>query len=162
MIGDWLYWNGHYYSHRNRSKEGSWYAAEAVCRTNGEGVHLVSIHSQDENNFVKSRASDEQWIGLTDQNVRPNAFAWADRSSYGEEDFKNWAPGETREATWSGNCAAMRPDGKWVDVQCDAKGGTSETARSLTCKTPGKKTVIIQKEILHVTVTLRMICTRNS
>lgn len=139
--GDWQLWSGHYYYHREKSAANSWFSAEGVCRQHGENVHLASIHSQRENDFIKSLSSDEgeQWIGLTDHNIRSNSFKWIDGSAYG--DFTPWAVGEPNQATVDEDCGAMKPDGTWIDVACRKQrlgSGTPFDRRAFTCKTSGK------------------------
>ncbi|XP_078358813.1 uncharacterized protein LOC144643433 [Oculina patagonica] len=138
--GDWTYWNGHYYYYREKSAANSWFSAEGVCREHGETVHLTSIHSQQENNFIKSLSSgdEEQWIGLTDHNIRTNSFKWMDRSPFG--DFRPWADGEPNQHTIDEDCVAMKPDGTWIDVACRKQRVGSDTPfdrRAFTCKTSG-------------------------
>ena len=121
----------------------SWYSAEGICREHGDSVHLASIHSQQENEFIKSQSLDqeEQWIGLTDHNTRKNSFKWIDRSAY--ENFTNWARNEPNHATVDEDCGAMRPDGTWIDVACRKQrldGDTPFDRRAFTCKTSGKNT----------------------
>ena len=141
LTGYWIYWNGHYYSYQRKSAANSWYSAEGFCREHGESVHLASIHSQEENDFVKSLSSveEEQWIGLTDHNIRTNDFKWMDRSPYGE--FRYWAVGEPNHATVDEDCGAMKADGTWIDVACRKQRLESDTpfdSRAFTCKTSGK------------------------
>lgn len=141
MKGDWELWNGHYYYHREKSAANSWFSAEGVCRQHGETVHLASIHSQQENDFIKSLSSDEgeQWLGLTDHNIRSNSFKWIDGSPYG--DFTHWAMGEPNQATVDEDCGAMKPDGTWIDVACRKQRVGSDTPfdrRAFTCKASGK------------------------
>ncbi|XP_078357295.1 uncharacterized protein LOC144642185 [Oculina patagonica] len=138
--GDWTYWNGHYYAYRGKSAANSWYLAEGICRKYGDTVHLTSIHSQQENDFIKSLSLDgeEQWIGLTDHNTRDNSFQWIDRSAYGN--FTNWAMNEPNNATIDEDCGAMKPDGTWIDVACKKQRLHSDTPfdrRAFTCKASG-------------------------
>lgn len=142
LTGDWTYWNGHYYSHQGKSAANSWYSAEGFCQQQGKAVHLASIHSHEENEFVKSLSSvgEEQWIGLTDHNIEFNSFKWMDNSAYGN--FKPWAEGEPNHATVDEDCGAMKPDGYWIDVACrkqrrEGESWTFET-RAFTCKASGK------------------------
>lgn len=139
LQGQWIYWNGHYYSHREKSAAYSWYTAEGVCREHGDTVHLASIHNQQENDFIRSLSSDEQWIGITDDSTRSNSFRWIDRSPDG--DFTHWADGEPNHSTIDEDCGAMKPDGTWMDVACIKQrltGVTRFDRRAFTCKTSGK------------------------
>ncbi|CAJ0952966.1 unnamed protein product, partial [Mesorhabditis belari] len=102
------------------AKTASWYKAidqrmtfdEAAAYCASRKIHLVSIHSQEENDFVEKLAktvySDASfWIGLKRNPDKGNAFEWTDGSSV---DFTNWDEEEPRSEThadlWSG-------DGKW-------------------------------------------------
>ena len=102
---------------------------------------MTSIHSQRENDFIKSlsKGEKEQWIGLTDHSSGTNTFKWIDRSPYG--DFTQWAAGEPNHATLDEDCGAMKPDGTWIDVACRKQRLASDTPfdrRAFTCKTSGK------------------------
>ncbi|CAJ0922828.1 unnamed protein product, partial [Mesorhabditis belari] len=102
------------------AKTASWYkvidqimrfdAAEAYCAS--RKGHLVSVHSQEENDFVQELAKtiDSKalfWIGLKRNPNKGDAFEWTDGSSV---DFKNWYGSEpdsdTHALLWGG-------DGKW-------------------------------------------------
>ncbi|CAJ0952969.1 unnamed protein product, partial [Mesorhabditis belari] len=102
-------------------KTASWYKvvdqemtfdeAEADCTSRKS--HLVSIHSQEENDFVWKLAKNVHscagfWIGLKRDPKKGNALEWTDGSSV---DFTNWMVGEpdsnTHAALWSNN-------GEWV------------------------------------------------
>ncbi|KAL9983773.1 hypothetical protein ACROYT_G005997 [Oculina patagonica] len=138
--GDWKFWNGHYYNYQGKSGANSWFSAEGVCRDHGETVHLTSIHSQQENDFINSLSSgeEEQWIGLTNHNS--GAFKWIDRSAIGK--FKHWAAGEPNQATVDEDCGAMKPDGTWIDVACRKQrlgGDTPFDRRAFTCKASGNR-----------------------
>ena len=139
LKGDWKFLNGHYYNYRGKLDANSWFSAESVCREHGETVHLVSIHSQKENDFINSLSSgeEEQWIGLTNHNSK--TFKWIDRSAFGT--FKHWAVGEPNQATIDEDCGAMKPGGTWIDVACRKQRLDRETSfdrRAFTCKTSGK------------------------
>ncbi|CAJ0923679.1 unnamed protein product, partial [Mesorhabditis belari] len=85
--------------------------AEAYC--GGRKSHLVSIHSQEENDFVwklpKNVGSESLfWIGLKSNPNKENAFEWTDGSSV---DFTNlkvgWPDSKSHALLWS-------LDGKWT------------------------------------------------
>ncbi|CAJ0923651.1 unnamed protein product, partial [Mesorhabditis belari] len=78
----------------------SWYKAidqkmtfdEAVAYCGSKKSHLVTIHSQEENDFVQELAKsvnslDFFWIGLKRNPNKENAFEWTDGSSV---DFTKW------------------------------------------------------------------------
>ncbi|CAJ0923506.1 unnamed protein product, partial [Mesorhabditis belari] len=102
------------------AKTASWYKAfdqwktfdEAVAYCASQKGHLVTIHSQEENDFVQKLAKtigsfDLFWIELKRNPDKGDAFEWTDESSV---DFTNWMVGEpdsnTHAALWGG-------DGKW-------------------------------------------------
>ncbi|CAJ0952965.1 unnamed protein product, partial [Mesorhabditis belari] len=99
------------------AKTASWYKvidqgmtfdeAEAYCASRKS--HLVSIHSQEENDFVWELAKTVDslnwfWIGLKRNPNKGNAFEWTDGSSV---DYMNWRSGEPdsrdHAALWSHN-----------------------------------------------------------
>ncbi|CAJ0952936.1 unnamed protein product, partial [Mesorhabditis belari] len=100
------------------AKTASWYKVidqkmtfdEAVAYCARRKSHLVSIHSQEENNFVQELAENVYsglnggWgfsIGLKRNPNKGNAFEWTDGSSV---DFTNWYPRQdsnTHALLWS-------------------------------------------------------------
>ncbi|CAJ0924094.1 unnamed protein product, partial [Mesorhabditis belari] len=79
--------------------------AEEYCASQKD--HLVSIHSQEENDFVQKLAKNVTsslvfWIGMKRNPNKENAFEWTDGSSV---DFTNWKVGEpdsnTHAYLWS-------------------------------------------------------------
>ncbi|CAJ0923513.1 unnamed protein product, partial [Mesorhabditis belari] len=128
---------------RNRwsylAKTASWYKvffsqwmvfdeAEAYCARRKS--HLVSIHSQEENDFVQKLAENVDldegwafWIGLKRNPKKGNAFEWTDGSSV---NFTNWRSGHpdsnTHAAPWS-------PDGKWCSYP-----PINENGKALDCQ----------------------------
>lgn len=148
--GGWVYWNGHYYSQRKQDelKESTWYGAEGGCISHGTSVHLASIHNQLENDFVSSRASADQWMGLTDNNNQEKSFNWIDGSTFGG--FTNWDTDEPNQVTEHGDCGVLKANGKWADEPCEVQDSTNEATvrdgaevaspkREYTCKTSGKR-----------------------
>ena len=80
---------------------------EAKCteykNADGHDGHLVSIHSEEEANFVSSLIrgeGDEQlyWIGLR-MNCPTCEFEWTDQSSF---NYANWQDGEPNNAEGKG------------------------------------------------------------
>merc|ERR1711874_365709 len=66
----------------------SWRDAENYCQ--GEGGHLASVHSQEENYFVSSLSSQSFWLGGTETR---GAWAWSD-----ETVWTDWSDGEPDHA----------------------------------------------------------------
>ncbi|CAJ0923540.1 unnamed protein product, partial [Mesorhabditis belari] len=102
------------------AKTASWYKgfgqwmtfdeAEAYCAS--RKGHLVSIHSQEENDFVWKLAKNfpanrSFWIGLKRNPDKGNAFEWTDGSSV---DFTNWMVGEPDSYT---HAVLWNDKGKW-------------------------------------------------
>jgi len=89
----------------------TWREAEAACVL--LGGHLVSIHSSDENERVRSLCaanSAECWIGLTDE-LREGEWRWSDGTP---SDFLQWQPGEPNGNTQQ-NFAYLYPTtNRWV------------------------------------------------
>ncbi|CAJ0952990.1 unnamed protein product, partial [Mesorhabditis belari] len=84
--------------------------AEAYCASRKS--QLVSIHSQEEHDFVSKLAKNVDsiayfWIGLKRNPNKGNAFEWTDGSSV---DFTNWRSGEPDSNT---HAALWGDDGKW-------------------------------------------------
>lgn len=80
--------------------------AERKCaEKNG---HLVSIHSQQENNIVKSKMGNNPrvWIGLKRRTVQNRPWVWFDGT---EVDFGDWEPDVTDDQ----NYVSMKSDGSW-------------------------------------------------
>lgn len=80
--------------------------AEKTCvEKNG---HLVSVHSQQENNIVKSKMGNNPrvWIGLKRRTVQNRPWVWYDGT---EVDFGDWEP----DVTIDQNYVSMKSDGSW-------------------------------------------------
>lgn len=97
---------------------------------------------------MSSRASADQWMGLTDNNNQEKSFNWIDGSTFGE--FTNWDTDEPSQATEHGNCGVLKANGKWADEPCEVQKITNEVTardraevaspkREYTCKTSGKR-----------------------
>ncbi|PIO59852.1 lectin C-type domain protein, partial [Teladorsagia circumcincta] len=124
--------------------------AENICK--GNGGHLASIHSLEENNFVATMGmsgitytndADLTWIGLK-QATYPTSkdWSWTDGSPV---DFLFWAPSQPDDAGGSEHCVEVFSDhtGKdpakdgnyqrWNDMPC------ATNMRSYVCKKPSMK-----------------------
>ncbi|CAJ0922808.1 unnamed protein product, partial [Mesorhabditis belari] len=98
--------------------------AEAYCASRKS--HLVSIHSQEEHDFVWKLAKtvnswDGFWLGLKKNPNKENAFEWTDGSSV---DFTNWDPEDPGSYT---HIYLGSYDGKW-------RGYAPTYQMSLLCK----------------------------
>ena len=114
-------YEGNVYTFHNRRR--SWRVAEMIC--NDEGGHLVSIHSQEEQDFVQGLVDSvdedryEYHIGLNDRQ-REGQWVWSDSTEF---DFDAWKPGQPDNKGWFGqDCAQSGVRGgskKWTDRSCN-------------------------------------------
>ncbi|XP_072170721.1 echinoidin-like [Diadema setosum] len=127
--------NGNF-CYRLFNEQRTWGAAENRCKTfrplnraicQGATAHLVSIHSQSEQNFVYNyfrskcgvQSDSRMWIGLNDIQ-REGTMVWSDGTQY---NFRAWLSGEPNNAgpTDNEDCVhiglRLNPD-KWNDIAC--------------------------------------------
>ncbi|XP_041483073.1 echinoidin-like [Lytechinus variegatus] len=90
--------------------------------------HLVSIHSQEEQNFIstvfttsrkKETAPTAMWLGLHDISTE-GEFEWTDGTPM---DFTKWSPGQPDDYRTREDCGQMRSDygnNLWNDVGCQS------------------------------------------
>ncbi|HVV82388.1 MAG TPA: DNRLRE domain-containing protein [Kofleriaceae bacterium] len=112
-----------------------WAAGEAQCQALATGAHLVSIHSQDENDYLRALLPLEQtpgfMIGFTQGATTAGydpfsntsaAYSWSDSSPV---DYLGWNAGEPNNSgTGRGfeDCARVVENGGWNDVPCTDGG----------------------------------------
>ena len=113
---DWLRYGNACFKLVNQKEY--WIGAQDACRNiNG---NLTSIHSAEENDFVRQMADalglPAVWIGLNNLNSADGSYEWVDGSDLS---YTNWADGEPSQ--YSGvikNCTALNNDRKWHNVNC--------------------------------------------
>ena len=97
--------------------EGTWANGRAWCKHNNSRSDLVSIHSPLENDHVWGMMHDispNMWLGLSDQGEE-GTWLWSDGTN--STNFQHWHSGEPNGETRE-NCAHMRIDGDWNDLDC--------------------------------------------
>ncbi|KFO22969.1 Low affinity immunoglobulin epsilon Fc receptor [Fukomys damarensis] len=107
-----------------------WVQARFTC-DDLEG-RLVSIHSQEEQDFLTKHANKEgSWIGLRDLDVE-GEFIWMDGSPV---DYSNWQSGEPNNAQGE-DCVMMQGSGKWNDAFCRSWLDAWVCEQLATCGSP--------------------------
>lgn len=105
-------WNGHEYELIPISR--TWLEASVDCEM--RGGHLVTIATEEENNFVASLVSEAQigeaLIGFTDQETE-GEWHWITNEPV---TYTNWDSGEPADAGQE-DYAGIRNDGGWPDLQ---------------------------------------------
>ncbi|KAL7381753.1 hypothetical protein ABVT39_010713 [Epinephelus coioides] len=112
----WYSFNGRCYKYI--ATDMTWADAELHCLS--EGANLVSIHSLDEHNFVRSLIQNfdpsqgRTWYGLSDIHKEGN-WMWSDGCPVG---FAFWYSGQPDGAS-SQNCVQTNVFGSaWNDIEC--------------------------------------------
>ncbi|XP_039671502.1 lactose-binding lectin l-2-like [Perca fluviatilis] len=128
----WFSFNGRCYKYV--ATHLTWADAELHCVS--QGGNLVSIHSLEEENFIKSlirnfdHAQGATWIGLSDTQ-KEGSWMWSDGCKV---DYVYWNRGEPNNAGGLEHCVHNNydKDFKWNDVPCS---GTipSVCASRITC-----------------------------
>ncbi|CAH1796402.1 unnamed protein product [Owenia fusiformis] len=119
--GVWLPYKGSCYLFQP-DKQLTYAEADFACLQRES--YLVSIHSDDETNFLKAHlptiSGEASWIGLLKQ--RTGGFFWKDLSPV---DYTNWNRGEPsdKDGTQGEDCVEAYNSGTWNDIACSAKRG---------------------------------------
>uniref|UniRef100_A0A3B3C931 C-type lectin domain-containing protein n=1 Tax=Oryzias melastigma TaxID=30732 RepID=A0A3B3C931_ORYME len=101
----------------------TWAEAERDCVA--EGLNLVSIHSSEEQKYVKFLISNfdnnerSTWIGYTDAQ-QEGLWLWSDGT---QDNFQNWNRGEPNNFNKPENCAVTNWGffRRWNDIDCSEK-----------------------------------------
>lgn len=106
-----LKWNDHYYLYMDASL--NWKEAKEDCKK--RGGHLVTITSQEENDFLFNNLvkyhNKDVMIGLSDEKVENN-WEWVNGETF---EYSNWQSGEPNNEN-NEDFVLMRSDnGKWND-----------------------------------------------
>ncbi|XP_008853602.1 low affinity immunoglobulin epsilon Fc receptor-like, partial [Nannospalax galili] len=107
---NWLNFQQKCYYFGKGSKQ--WIQAKFTC-SNLKG-QLVSIHSQEEQDFLTKHIKEDSWIGLRDL-FTEGEFVWMDDSPVG---YSNWNPGEPNNGGQGEDCVMMWGSGQWNDAFC--------------------------------------------
>ncbi|XP_032386881.1 lactose-binding lectin l-2-like [Etheostoma spectabile] len=115
----WYSFNGRCYKYV--ATRLTWADAELYCVS--QGSNLVSIHSLEEDHFIKAlitnfdHAQGFTWIGLSDIH-KEGRWMWSDGCIV---DFVNWYTGEPNNMAGREHCAHNNyGDWKWNDHQCSS------------------------------------------
>ncbi|XP_074543393.1 galactose-specific lectin nattectin-like [Halichoeres trimaculatus] len=112
----WYNFNGRCYKYV--ATRMTWADAELHCVS--QRANLVSIHSRDEDNFVKALiknfdpAEGRTWIGLSDRH-KEGRWMWSDGSAVR---FVSWANGQPDNAAGNEHCGHKNFHEKWNDIPC--------------------------------------------
>ncbi|XP_041665293.1 lactose-binding lectin l-2-like [Cheilinus undulatus] len=113
----WFSFNDRCYNYVATPK--TWIDAELYCVS--QRANLVSIHSQEEQAFVKSLIKNHDptqkpaWIGLSD--IHSSGGRWSDGTAV---NFTFWCPNEPNNLGGNENCAHMNWCSllRWNDISC--------------------------------------------
>jgi hypothetical protein len=90
----------------------TWADAGAACAA--RGASLVQIDDPDEIRFLRGAGVSSAWLGLSDI-AEEGSWRWADGSALG---YARWGAGEPNDSAGIEDCAELRPDGAWNDLDC--------------------------------------------
>ncbi|XP_059508212.1 uncharacterized protein LOC125460939 [Stegostoma tigrinum] len=101
----------------------TWIQAEVSCQMYARGAHLVSIHGDEQNQFIqglikqKNPVQPSMWIGLSDCH-KEGIYLWTDGSVL---DFTKWSIDQPNDESDSENCVSVNSEGiegKWHERVC--------------------------------------------
>lgn len=97
---------------RYRKKSGSHYDG-AIDNCAADGAHLAAIDSMAENEFARTFAGEDIWIGYDDLNTE-GIFRWVTGAPNSFVGFTGAEPNDSGTE----DCTYLRPDGTWNDTEC--------------------------------------------
>jgi len=90
--------------------------AEKYCIN--QGMRLASIHSEEEQNFLKERVTGDTWIGMAERpQVGKKLFKWLDGTPI---DYTCWMKGQPNHSGGGEHCVEIR-NSEWNDDTCSKK-----------------------------------------
>ncbi|XP_068712212.1 C-type lectin mannose-binding isoform-like [Montipora foliosa] len=137
----WHEWNQACYKVSNKLMTFS--AASAMCKQ--EGAQLASIHSFQENEFIRNiSGNNDIYIGLSDSNIE-GTFVWSDGCPLA---YTNWEAGEPDNDYGLGDCVFfLGANGTWNDTPCSMWYGYVCKFTVSTCFREQDKTSMEKKQI---------------
>ena len=92
---------------------------------NGQGAHIASIHSAEENAFVQKlgESTHSKWLGAR---KKGGSFQWLDGTAF---NFKKWNPGMPDNYAGVESCIEIQTNKGWNDISCNSE-------RRYVCKKP--------------------------
>lgn len=122
----WIAYNDTCYQfNMNANQKMTWLDAKAACKAIGDFSTLVTINSQDEQDFINQRIQKlygiDSWIGLNDDK-NEGVFRWSADESLTE--YQIWANGKPSENRDNLDCVmilSVRKDGAWSVQNCSQK-----------------------------------------
>ena len=106
----------------------TWPLAEKFCQRRKKTDHLAVIDNIDDNGELAGLAMDsigpsmigDVWIGFSDRGGQNEGnWRWVDED--GNRLWTNWDDGEPNDRNGGEDCAALKPDYKWHDIDCQKK-----------------------------------------
>jgi len=101
--------NGHCYFLVEGGSD-DWFTQRDACAA--AGAHLVTITSQEEQDFVEPIGGGDRWIGYS--RIGATEFSWLTGEPVTYEHWRQGEPNESGDA-----CARLRDNGEWADRTCD-------------------------------------------
>ncbi|XP_053408178.1 uncharacterized protein LOC123560994 isoform X2 [Mercenaria mercenaria] len=128
---------------RNPDDPVDWYSAREKCAN--EGADLVTIQSEEDQQYLSSFIQSETWIGLNDRR-KEGSFKWLDATA--EVNYQYWLESQPNNvqigSQYSENCVSMiylpgeENHGKWSDYPCSYKA-------RFVCQTPAEWNIALGK-----------------